>query len=299
MKFPAILLSLPLTTAHSGTPPSHGHSIHRALHKLRSLMSSPAPPSPGIDILSWSSEGSGCPDPDDVAIEYASYGPMPEAITISYKKLTASLTDESSSAGAEGSAEKECNMLVHLKQQGGWQFAVSRVDYTGSAELEREGVVGSVEVITAFVGRTGVYDSHNELSIQGPFSGPYRESGTLLQDFIVFAPCTEDLVLNINATVRLRDNNNSDGKGEMELDPEEKTLEVDNHLNWKQCKPKSSSSSSSDSPGGEAGEQVVGVPGSDGDSVDNDGRDGTGWSWWEAEAPGKKKKRSEEKGDGK
>ncbi|KAK4209392.1 hypothetical protein QBC37DRAFT_378138 [Rhypophila decipiens] len=152
--------------------------------------------------------------PDDVRVASISYaGSGCSASTISgpfssdgktFGLPHGSLVAQSGPGTTAASNRKNCQIALKIRYSSGWQFSISRAEYTGYAALPG-GVSGSSVAIIYFGGETR--QSESSKTIDGPFAGEYTHVAKFVGGDAVWSPCGSESILNINADARLDPDN--------------------------------------------------------------------------------------------
>ncbi|KAL9115906.1 MAG: hypothetical protein Q9227_000274 [Pyrenula ochraceoflavens] len=158
--------------------------------------------SPGLSAVA--------PDPTQVHINNVAYGGTgcPQgtvATAISEDKTTMTLIFDSYVASmGKGVAltenRKNCQLNIDLTYPGGFQFSVFSADYRGYAALDK-GVTGSQKSTYYFSGQTA--QTSTETDFTGPMSQDYLIHDEAQSASLVWSPCGQEGLLNINSQVRL------------------------------------------------------------------------------------------------
>ncbi|MCP2166374.1 DUF4360 domain-containing protein [Goodfellowiella coeruleoviolacea] len=203
-----------------------------AVGTAMALVTSPAPveqsdvPPPGkivIDVLTVN--GSGC------RAGSAAVAPAPDntAFTVTYSEYTAVAGGNSDPTDFR----KNCqiSMLVHIPQ--GFTYAVSKADYRGFAHLA-SGATG-LQKASYYV--QGVSETS---SVSHPLTGPYSDNWQTTDEKdeakLVYAPCGEDTVFNVNTELRVNAGlAHPDQTSFVTMDSTDGSVRSTYHFEWKQC----------------------------------------------------------------
>lgn len=182
-----------------------------------------AAPSDRITVDVVAVNGSGCPRGTASVTEL----PDNSAFTVSY-------SDYIAQAGADSAPtdfRKNCQLglLVHVPQ--GFTYAIARAEYRGFAYLEA-GTTGEERASYYFQGQSQTVPVSHPIS--GPFDDDWQNADTADAASLVYAPCGEDRILNINTELRVR-SSNSDSVSFMTMDSTRGTVNTIYHFAWKQC----------------------------------------------------------------
>ncbi|KAF3906290.1 hypothetical protein ABW20_dc0102996 [Dactylellina cionopaga] len=97
-------------------------------------------------------------------------------------------------------SRKNCQLNVHLRYPGGWQYSIFSATYRGYASLQK-GQFGTQKSTYYFSG-----DSHQtstQSDLKGPQSADYSYTDNIDQVSAVWSPCGAEGLLNINSQVRI------------------------------------------------------------------------------------------------
>ncbi|KAM7197458.1 protein of unknown function (DUF4360) domain containing protein [Naviculisporaceae sp. PSN 640] len=171
-----------------------------------------------VRVASISYAGSGC-SASTITGPFASDG---TTFTLPHGSLVARSGGDATAA----SYRKNCQIALNIRYPGGWQFSISKADYTGSAKLPA-GVSGTSVAIIYFAGETK--QSESSKTIAGPFDGKYVHTAKFTGSDAVWSPCGSEGILNINADARLDPDNTRD-TARISVDTPEKVDVV-----WRRC----------------------------------------------------------------
>jgi hypothetical protein len=184
------------------------------------------PPSDKIVIDVVTVNGSGCP----AGTAAVAVAPDNTAFTVTYSAYTAMV-----GVGAlPTDFRKNCqvNLRVHVPQ--GFTYAIAQADYRGFASLE-SGATAQERANYYFQGQSATpYVSH-------PFSGPLQDDWqtTDLTDLaaLVYAPCGEQRLFNINTELRVNAGTSNPRKTTsfITMDSIDGAINTTYHFAWKTC----------------------------------------------------------------
>jgi hypothetical protein len=139
-------------------------------------------------------------------------------------------------AAVGGSAEpidfrKNCqlSLLVHAPQ--GFTYAVARADYTGTARLAN-GASALQRANYYFQGSP--VDNVSDHEFTGPLYSRWTASDTAEAASLVYAPCGEDKILNVNTELRV-DNGASSASSSIRMTAASGGVNTIYHFAWKKC----------------------------------------------------------------
>jgi hypothetical protein len=219
----------------------NGHSLIHAWRYLAvagvvglviSMSASPAsatienPPPDHIVVEVVTVNGSGCPA-GTAAIAVA---PDNTAFTITYSEYMAVVGLGSTPTDFR----KNCqiNVLVHVPQ--GFTFAVAKADYRGFASLAN-GAKAMQKANYYFQGNSQTeFRTHR---LNGPWDDNWQATDETEIPALVFRPCGEQRLLNINTELRV-DKGTSDTKKTTSLiamDSTDGSINTIYHFHWKRC----------------------------------------------------------------
>ncbi|KAJ2916828.1 hypothetical protein MD484_g3534, partial [Candolleomyces efflorescens] len=203
-----------------------------------------APPS-GFNITSLGVNGSGCPPGSTLYTLSADRS----AVTVLFSQFYA----EAGPGISISANRKNCALTFGVKVPPGFTFGIANVDYRGYYQLDSK-VTASQQSIYYFQGQ--VKQATARSNLVGPVPGKsvtlvgksvlliielylgasytYRDSFDLAST--VLAPCGASTVLNVNAEVRVNNQNNTKGSGYLANDSIDTTLKQIFNFHWQTCK---------------------------------------------------------------
>jgi hypothetical protein len=129
---------------------------------------------------------------------------------------------------------KNCQLSVLVKIPQGFTYAIAQADYRGYASLAA-GASGLQQAGYYFQGTTPTaYATH---PLQGPFSDNWQTSDKTDVAALVYAPCGEDRLLNINTELRVSAGTSDATKttSYIWMDSAKGSVRTIYQLAWKQC----------------------------------------------------------------
>ncbi|KAK6507122.1 hypothetical protein TWF481_005570 [Arthrobotrys musiformis] len=95
---------------------------------------------------------------------------------------------------------KNCQLNVHLRYPGGWQYSIFSATYRGYASLQnkQEGLQKSTYYFSGDSRQTST-----QTLFKGPYNSDYSLTDNVDQTSDVWSPCGMDGMLNINSQVRV------------------------------------------------------------------------------------------------
>jgi hypothetical protein len=126
---------------------------------------------------------------------------------------------------------KNCqiSLLVHIPQ--GFTYAVARADYTGTARLA--GGASALQRANYYFQGSAV-DNYSDHDFSGPLYSRWNSSDAAEAATLVYAPCGEDHILNVNTELRV-DNGTSEASSSIRMTATSGGVNSIYHFSWKQC----------------------------------------------------------------
>lgn len=124
---------------------------------------------------------------------------------------------------------KNCQVGVLVTVPAGWTFAIAQADYRGRARLNA-GATALQRTNYYWQGSSG--NSSTEEGFSGPFHG-YWDT-TDVAPVLIYTPCTEQRVLNINTELRV-DGGTSSGKSSMSMRSSDGDVDTLFNYSWTRC----------------------------------------------------------------
>lgn len=167
--------------------------------------------------------GSGCP----AGTAAVAASPDRTAFTVTYSRFLAQ-----AGAGSDPTDfRKNCQLALELSYPQGFTYGIAQADYRGFAHLQR-GAVG-MEQGSYYVQGTSP-TARKSHSYTGPFSDNWQATDTTEWDAIVYAPCGEQRMFNINTELRVTAGT-STGTSFMVMDSTDSNVSTTYHFSWKRC----------------------------------------------------------------
>ncbi len=167
--------------------------------------------------------GSGCP----AGTAAVAAAPDRTAFTVTYSQFLAQ-------AGADSDPTdflKNCQLALKLSYPQGFTFGIAQADYRGFAHLQR-GAVGMEQGNYYFQGMSPT--TRKSHSYSGPYSDNWQATDSSEWDAIVYAPCGEQRMFNINTELRVTAGT-STGTSFMVMDSTDSNVSTTYHFSWKRC----------------------------------------------------------------
>ena len=184
----------------------------------------PPPDHMTIDVVTVN--GSGCP----AGTAAVAVSPDNKAFTVTYSQFMAQV-----GVGAlPTDFRKNCRLNLRLNIPQGFTYGIARTDYRGFAHLER-GATGLERANYYFQGMSPTaYRSH---SYAGPFSDDWQATDTTELAAIVYHPCGEQRLFNINTELRVGagSSDTTTTTSFMSMDSTDGSVETTYHFAWKTC----------------------------------------------------------------
>src|SRR3954452_1524840 len=184
------------------------------------------PPNDKIVIDLVTINGSGCP----AGTAEVATAPDNTAFTVTYSEYLAQV-----GVGAKPTdLRKNCqlNVLVHVPQ--GFTYAITKADYRGYAHLQR-GANATQRANYYFQGQSQTaFSSHR---FNGPYYDDWQATDEVPVGAVVWKPCGEERLLNINTELRVSAGTSDPKKTTsfVTVDSTDGSISTLYHLNWKTC----------------------------------------------------------------
>jgi hypothetical protein len=180
-------------------------------------------PTEPITVEVVSVNGSGCP------AGTAFVRPLADntGFTVRYSSYVASVGG--SARPVDFRKNCQISLLVHIPQ--GFTYAVARADYTGTARLAR-GATALERANYYFQGSP--VNNYSDHEFSGPLYNRWSASDTAESATLVYAPCGEDHILNVNTELRV-DNGTSAAASSIRMTAASGGVNSIYNFSWKQC----------------------------------------------------------------
>ncbi|MET7391231.1 DUF4360 domain-containing protein [Streptomyces sp. NPDC005529] len=186
----------------------------------------PASAPPGrITVEVQTVNGSGCPQ-----------GTASVAAAADSTAFTVTYSDYLAQTGAGSDPvdfRKNCQLglKVHIPQ--GFTYAIARADYRGFAYLQR-GAYGQERASYYFQGTPQTARSTHQFG--GPYADDWQASDETSTTDLVWAPCGEERLLNVNTELRTyAGTSDPQSVSFMSMDSADGSVSTRYHLQWKEC----------------------------------------------------------------
>lgn len=167
--------------------------------------------------------GSGCP----AGTAAVAAAPDRTAFTVTYSQFLA----QAGAASDPTDFRKNCQLALQLSYPQGFTFGVAQADYRGFAHLQ-PGAVGMEQGNYYFQGMSPT--SRKSHTYTGPLSDNWQATDSTEWGAIVYAPCGEQRLLNINTELRVTAGT-STGTSFMVMDSTDSNVSTTYHFSWKRC----------------------------------------------------------------
>jgi hypothetical protein len=124
---------------------------------------------------------------------------------------------------------KNCQVGVVVTVPAGWTFAIAEADYRGHAQLQA-GATGLQKTNYYWQGSSD--NSSTDATFVGPFNGFWSTED--VAPVLVYVPCSEQRVLNINTELRV-DPGTSSAKSSMSMTSSEGDVDTLFNFSWTRC----------------------------------------------------------------
>jgi uncharacterized protein DUF4360 len=185
-----------------------------------------SPPGDRITVTVVTVNGSGCPAGTTAVAPAADN----TAFTVTYSDFLAQI-----GVGAGPTDfRKNCQLSLKVSYPQGFTFGVAQADYRGFASL-MAGAKGTEKANYYFSGyAVGAAATH---TFNGPLSDYWQATDRTDVASIVFAPCGEQRILNVNTDLRVSAGTSDISKTTsfMAMDSTDGSVKTIFHLAWKKC----------------------------------------------------------------
>lgn len=187
---------------------------------LAALTPTPAAtPSGKVTIDVVTVNGSGCPAGTTAVASAADN----TAFTVTYSDYLAQ-----TGAGADPTDfRKNCQLVLRVNYPQGFTFGIAQADYRGFAHLAA-GAHGVERANYYFQGES--QNTPRTHTFNGPMSDNWQATDRTEVGKIVYAPCGEQRMLNVNTQLRVQG-----GASFMTMDSTDASFSSKYHFSWKKC----------------------------------------------------------------
>ena len=178
-------------------------------------------PSDPITVEVVSINGSGCPAGS------ATVKPLADntGFTVAYSSYAA----QANGAAAPTEFRENCQLGLKLHFPQGFTFAVAQAEYSGTAQLA-PGTTGLERANYYFQGSSD--DNYSDHKFYGPLYGRWKVSDTAAA--LVYAPCANDRILNVNTELRVDDGSTTSASS-LRMTASSGDVNSIYHFSWKRC----------------------------------------------------------------
>lgn len=190
-------------------------------------LDAPIPPAGQIHVEVVAVNGSGC-RPGTAVVAAA---PDNTAFTVTYSDYMAHVGVGSRPIDFR----KNCQMGVRVDIPQGFTYAIAQADYRGYAKMAR-GASGMERANYYFQGMSGTAISSH--SFNGPYNGGWQATDRAGVAALVFKPCGEERILNINTEIIVDEgtSNPRTTTSMMTMDSADGSMKTVYHIAWKRCR---------------------------------------------------------------
>jgi hypothetical protein len=186
--------------------------------------STPAP-SGKVTIEVKAINGSGCPQGTAVVTPNRDN----TGFSVEYHQFNA----QTGAGTSPTEARRNCQLGVLITVPSGFTYAVARATYNGYAYLQ-DGATASEKANYYFQGQSASVASTHTFS--GPMNDRWSVTDVAAEADIVYAPCGEQRILNINTDLRVRPSAaNPKAPNFIVMDTSKGSVRTLYHFQWKQC----------------------------------------------------------------
>ncbi|GGN30253.1 hypothetical protein GCM10011609_87930 [Lentzea pudingi] len=182
------------------------------------------PPADHITVQVVTVNGSGC-----------SQGTAAVAVSSDSTAFTVTYSDYLAAAGGNvrpTDFRKNCQMGLRVRVPHGFTFAIAQVDYRGFAHLA-PGATGTQLAGYYFQGNSETDRLRH--SFGGPFSDNWQTTDLKEVAELVFAPCGEERILNVNTELRVNAGSSAGTTSFMAMDSADQSIKTKYRFAWKTC----------------------------------------------------------------
>lgn len=158
------------------------------------------------------------------------------AVATAEDRTTFTVTYSQFLAQAGGSSEptdfrKNCQLALQLSYPQGFTVGITQADYRGFAHL-LAGASGMEQGNYYFAGTSPT--ARKPHHFHGPLSDNWQVTDTTQWDAIVYPPCGERRIFNVNTELRVQAGS-SRGTSFMVMDSTDSNVSTRYHFSWKRC----------------------------------------------------------------
>ncbi|WP_433262184.1 DUF4360 domain-containing protein [Actinosynnema sp. CS-041913] len=167
--------------------------------------------------------GSGCP------AGTTAVAPSPDrtSFTVTYSEYLAETGPGSEPTGFR----KNCQLGIQVNYPQGFTFGIAQADYRGFAHLQ-SGATALQQAGYYFQGQSGT--ARKGHTFRGPHSDNWQATDSTEWGSIVFAPCGEKRIFNVNTELRVNAGS-SKGTSFIAMDSTDGNVNTRYHFSWKRC----------------------------------------------------------------
>jgi hypothetical protein len=178
-------------------------------------------PSDPITVEVVSINGSGCPAGS------ATVRPLSDntGFTVAYSSYAA----QANGAATPTEFRENCQLGLKVHVPQGFTFAVARAEYSGTAHLA-PGTTGLQRANYYFQGSSA--NNYSDHKFSGPMYSRWRVSDTAAG--LVYAPCADDRILNVNTELRVDDGSTTSASS-LRMTASSGDVNTIYHFSWKRC----------------------------------------------------------------
>lgn len=204
-------------------------SIIAAAGMALSVVATPAtaqdtPPVDRVVVDVVTVNGSGCPA-GTAAVATATDN---TAFTVTYSDYVAQVGQ-----GADPTdLRKNCQLVLRVHIPQGFTYAIAQADYRGFAHLAR-GAAATQQASYYIQGTSPTTRSSHPLN--GPLSDNWQFTDRTEATELIFAPCGEERMLNVNTELRVNAGTSGAASSFVTMDSTDGAASTEYHFHWKQC----------------------------------------------------------------
>ncbi|RZQ62197.1 DUF4360 domain-containing protein [Amycolatopsis suaedae] len=177
-----------------------------------------------VDVVTVN--GSGCP----AGTSAVAVSPDNTAFTVTYSEFLA----QTGVGSTPTDFRKNCQLNLRVNYPQGFTYGIAQADYRGFAHLER-GATGLQRAGYYFTGMSPT--EHRSHPFRGPLSDNWQTTDRTEVAEIIYAPCGEQRLFNINAELRVNAGTSDPAKTTsfMSMDSTDGSVSTRYQFSWKKC----------------------------------------------------------------
>jgi hypothetical protein len=183
--------------------------------------SAAAVPDGNITAVVVAANGSGCPPGTATVVPHGDRS----GFRVRYRDFVATAGGDADPTDRR----KNCQLGVLMSVPAGWTFAIAEADYRGRARLQA-GATGLQRTNYYWQGSSA--NHRTEETFTGPLNGFWATDD--VAPALVYAPCDEQRILNINTELRV-DDGTSSARSSLSMTSSEGDVDTLFNISWARC----------------------------------------------------------------